>query len=155
MSFGIGPMNLNGYYDDKGAWQRTKMCFAPCERCDCGPPMGVWQRPLVDTTPHPGGSLNTTPSFFAPHIVPPPSPMEFDDKPLAGGYFDRVEAVTKAYDEVVLTRTMQHLRALAEAVVKDATLYGLVVTIECVPLEPLAMGNHKMVVNVRKARGGV
>lgn len=39
MSFGRMP---DGYYDDKGEWQRTKFCFVYCqERCTCGPPMGA------------------------------------------------------------------------------------------------------------------
>lgn len=33
----------NGYYDDKGDWQRTKFCFTDCgANCNCGPPLGQW-----------------------------------------------------------------------------------------------------------------
>lgn len=37
------PQSLDGYYDDKGNWQRTKFCFVDCGgRCTCKPPLGVW-----------------------------------------------------------------------------------------------------------------
>lgn len=46
----------------------------------------------------------------------------------------------------------EHLQRLAEAVIKDAELYGLVVTIETEPTLPLRMGGHRMVASVREAR---
>lgn len=45
-----------------------------------------------------------------------------------------------------------HIEALAQAIVKDAETYGMVVTIETVPTQPLRMGGHRMVVHVREAR---
>jgi hypothetical protein len=31
----------DGYYDDRGRWQRTKFCFMDCgKNCTCGPPLG-------------------------------------------------------------------------------------------------------------------
>lgn len=46
----------------------------------------------------------------------------------------------------------EHIEALANALVRDATNYGVVLTIETVPLHPLAMGHHRMEVHVRDAR---
>ena len=40
-----------------------------------------------------------------------------------------------------------------EDLVKDAAEKGMVVTVEQVPLQPLAMGNYETRVTVRKARG--
>ncbi len=38
----LGPIFLNGFYDNSGRWQRTKFCFVSCgQRCDCGPPCGL------------------------------------------------------------------------------------------------------------------
>lgn len=32
----------DGYYDERGIWQRTKFCFVDCgERCTCKPPFGA------------------------------------------------------------------------------------------------------------------
>lgn len=37
----------DGYYDEKGHWQRTKFCFLPCgASCTCGPPNGQWTIPV-------------------------------------------------------------------------------------------------------------
>ena len=34
--------NRDGYYDDEGAWHRTKHCFVSCgNRCTCRPPGGL------------------------------------------------------------------------------------------------------------------
>lgn len=33
----------NGMYDENGNWQSSKKCFVHCgDRCDCGPPMGIY-----------------------------------------------------------------------------------------------------------------
>ena len=41
----------DGFYDDRGHWQRTKFCFVYCgERCTCGPPMGVYRRSPTEKT---------------------------------------------------------------------------------------------------------
>lgn len=41
----------NGYYDDRGFWNRTKFCFMDCrERCDCGPPGNRYYDPAHDKT---------------------------------------------------------------------------------------------------------
>lgn len=52
--------------------------------------------------------------------------------------------------EVELRRA--YIEAMARAVVQDAELYGLVLTIQTKPRVPLAMGHHEMVVDVRVAR---
>lgn len=122
------PDNRSGYYDERGRWQRTKLCFVNCGAlCDCGPPMGVWQR--------------------APDVMRAPSIAEMMKWPI-----DLEPKKFEPSEHLKTMDTQAHIEALAKAVVKDAELYGLVVTIECVPLEPLAMGNHHMVVSVREAR---
>lgn len=46
--------SLNGYYDERGHWQRTKFCFMSCgHRCDCGPPGGLWYSAAHDKSKHP------------------------------------------------------------------------------------------------------
>lgn len=47
-----------------------------------------------------------------------------------------------------------YIEALALALVHDAELYGVVLTIETLPTpgRPLAMGEHQMVVHARLAR---
>ena len=45
------------------------------------------------------------------------------------------------------------LRAVVCELVQAATLAGMVITVEQVPLRPLAMGHYKSVVTVRPARG--
>ena len=36
----------DGYYDDNGHWQRTKLCLVDCgENCTCRPPGGMWVIP--------------------------------------------------------------------------------------------------------------
>lgn len=45
------------------------------------------------------------------------------------------------------------IREAAEALIWEAGLAGLIVTIETVPHLPLAMGNVHLVVDVRPARG--
>jgi hypothetical protein len=37
----------DGYYDEKGQWQRTKFCLVYCgpERCTCGPP---YEKKIMD-----------------------------------------------------------------------------------------------------------
>lgn len=49
----------DGYYDERGVWQRTKFCFADCgERCTCKPPWGIYEKdntklitdPIADAT---------------------------------------------------------------------------------------------------------
>lgn len=41
------------------------------------------------------------------------------------------------------------IKERAEQLVQDAVRWGVVLTISLKPLEPLAMGNHKMVVDVQ------
>lgn len=36
----------DGYYDDNGHWQRTKLCTVPCPNCTCKPPGGMWVIPV-------------------------------------------------------------------------------------------------------------
>lgn len=52
--------------------------------------------------------------------------------------------------------TSQHdldrIQRAAEALVRAAILSDAIVTIETKPLQPLAMGHHQMVINVRAAR---
>lgn len=43
--------------------------------------------------------------------------------------------------------------AAAEQLVAEAARQGIVLTVEQVPLQPLAMGNYETVVSVRPARG--
>lgn len=45
----------------------------------------------------------------------------------------------------------QYIQAEAERLVKVAAIYGVVLTIEQKPLEPLAMGHYESVVAVRQA----
>lgn len=47
---------------------------------------------------------------------------------------------------------MLEMKWALEALVKDAHDQGMVVTVEQVPLHPLAMGHYSTVVSVRKAR---
>lgn len=47
----------------------------------------------------------------------------------------------------------EELMARAERLVQFAALEGQVLTIEQVPLQPLAMGHYETVVHVRRARG--
>jgi hypothetical protein len=47
---------------------------------------------------------------------------------------------------------MASIRAYAQHLVQRAAVYGLVVTIEQVPRQPLAMGNYESVITVRPAR---
>lgn len=44
---------------------------------------------------------------------------------------------------------MALIKERAEELVKDATRWGVVLTITLKPLEPFAMGNHEMVVDVQ------
>jgi len=44
---------------------------------------------------------------------------------------------------------MQLIKERAEELVNDAARWGVVLTISLKPLEPLAMGNHEMVVDVQ------
>lgn len=48
--------------------------------------------------------------------------------------------------------SMLEMKWAFEALVKDAQDQGMVVTVEQVPLPPLAMGRYSTVVSVRKAR---
>lgn len=51
-----------------------------------------------------------------------------------------------------MTHDLEILRRRAFALVELANEWGYVVTIETKPEQPLAMGNHYMAVDVRKAR---
>lgn len=46
-------------------------------------------------------------------------------------------------------KTQEQIRQQAERLIADAEAAGLVVTIDLEPLQPLAMGNHKMVAEVQ------
>lgn len=35
--------SVDGYYDENGRWQRTKLCNVQCQNCTCNPPMGLYQ----------------------------------------------------------------------------------------------------------------
>lgn len=50
-------------------------------------------------------------------------------------------------------KTPNMLRYVVENIVADAAAEGLVLTVEQVPLQPLAMGHYQTVVSVRRARG--
>lgn len=54
---------------------------------------------------------------------------------------------------VTRVRIPADIKAEAEALVAKAAKWGLVLTVEQVPLQPLAMGNYETVVSVRPARG--
>lgn len=58
---------------------------------------------------------------------------------------DAIETLTKLCDAV-------DVKQLAEALIRQAADQGLILTIEQVPLLPLAMGHHRSVVTVRQAR---
>lgn len=47
---------------------------------------------------------------------------------------------------------VEEIRAKAQLLLADATLAGVVLTIEQRPLKPLAMGHYETVVSVRAAR---
>lgn len=55
-------------------------------------------------------------------------------------------------DEDIRNHAIGVIRRAAEALVRDASLYGVVLTITQRPLLPLAMGNYETVVEVRPAR---
>jgi len=58
MNIGI---NLNGYYDEEGNWQRTKFCFVDCgENCTCQPPMGLHYSRAHDKRQVPEPALGDT-----------------------------------------------------------------------------------------------
>jgi len=41
-------MGSDGYYDENGHWQRTKLCFVDCgANCTCKPPGGMWVIPVT------------------------------------------------------------------------------------------------------------
>lgn len=47
---------------------------------------------------------------------------------------------------------VEEIRAKAQLLLADATLAGVVLTIEQRPLKPLAMGHYESIVSVRAAR---
>lgn len=46
---------------------------------------------------------------------------------------------------------LKRIQDFAELLIRDAEEHGFVVTINTVPNEPLAMGNHRMVVEVKES----
>lgn len=48
----LPSVGRNGYYDDRGLWNRTKFCFIACcgDLCDCGPPGNRYYAPEHDKT---------------------------------------------------------------------------------------------------------
>lgn len=48
MEIGDFGMGSGGYYNETGMWIQTKYCFTSCgDACDCQPPNGVYQLPLL------------------------------------------------------------------------------------------------------------
>lgn len=50
------------------------------------------------------------------------------------------------------TDPVEDIRAKAQLLLADATLAGVVLTIEQRPLKPLAMGHYETIIAVRRAR---